>query len=128
MGILCTHIVGYGTNKSEQRFLSVSFVSVRVACEKGQLSCLICMCVLGLALISAHCGNDNQSLTTKHQVICISKHAITTQNYLPLRSKNRTGTCGSMPAGGHQLAGAPGMPHPAAGTSTEFRSSVNEIH
>lgn len=48
--------------------------------------------------------------------------------YTPLRSRNRTGICGSMPAGGFQSAGAPGIPDPAAGTNTAFLSSVKLTH
>lgn len=43
---------------------------------------------------------------------------------LPLRSRKSTGMWGSIPDGGHQSAGAPGIPDPGAGTSTVFRSSV----
>ena len=39
-----------------------------------------------------------------------------------------TGICCSMPGGGSQSAGAPGIPLPAEGTSTAFRSSVRHTH
>ena len=47
---------------------------------------------------------------------------------VPLRSRKRTGMCGSMPGGGFQSAGAPGIPDPAAGTRTAFLSSVRLTH
>ena len=42
-----------------------------------------------------------------------------------LRSRNNTGEWVSTPSGGSQSAGAPGTPESAAGTMTEFRSSVS---
>ena len=42
------------------------------------------------------------------------------------KSKNSTGVCCSIPSGGSQSAGAPGTPDPAAGTITNFLSSVKQ--
>jgi hypothetical protein len=53
---------------------------------------------------------------------------MTENQQLPLRSRNRTGTWGSIPGGGSQSAGAPGMPEPAEGTRTALRSSVRLTH
>lgn len=47
---------------------------------------------------------------------------------VPFKSRKITGTCFSRPEGGVQSAGSPGIPLPAAGTSTAFRSSVRHTH
>ena len=70
----------------------------------------------------------NLNLSDINALIYLKKYKLKFVSHLLFKSRKSTGTWVSIPRGGSQFAGAPGMPLPGAGTSTAFLSSVNDTH
>lgn len=72
------------------------------------------------------CADKSSAVNTRKIYIFISIQLDMQFVSSPFKSKNKTGTCGSIPGGGSQDAGAPGIPDRGAGTRTAFLSSVSD--